>query len=122
MRRVFAKGLDCLHLLLGCNCPPQPITMRLRTPFTPARSFAVLCAVYTAHGRAVLRERYPFVSDAMEKRIQLACGYCMPKHGIAPRSPRGLLVESSFTIHADGRVTDKDGEAIGHIAPLAEVA
>ena len=57
MRRVFTKGLDCLHLLLGCKCPPQPITMKLRTPVIPARHFAVLCAVYTAHGRAALRER-----------------------------------------------------------------
>ncbi len=112
MRRVFQKGLDCLHQLFSCKCPAQPIPMTLHTLEKPSGSLVVLCAYYTVHGREALCAKFSYVNAAIVRRVQLACGYCVPSAG-SPK--RGLLVKTTFLIHPEGQITDAVGRVVGFI-------
>lgn len=117
MLRVFRKGLDCLHELLSCKCTPEPMVMTVRTAARPTADFIVLCAVMIAHGRPYLRGRFPYVDDALERRIQVATGYGLPRHVVRTGKP-GLSWRGNFLIHPDGRIADRDDRTVGQISKL----
>ena len=118
MRRSFQKGLNCLHALLSCECAPEPMEMRLQTVNKPDLGLVILCATYTAHGRDAMRRKFSYVNDALERKVQRALGESMRKDDAARVIRSGLLHQSYFTIHPDGRVADRANKTVGFISKL----
>ena len=118
MLRVFKKGIACLHKMAQCGCPPQPITMELRTTTPPARDFVMVCATLLAHGAPYMRQTLTCVDDKIERRAMLALGLVRPVAAGALGGGKGLLLRSSYLIMPDGVVLNATGHCIGITASL----